>query len=159
MIPEPRKYTDLFGSPRTFSASGSTEAPAPPNPVGASSTLRSSCLEGPDGLEVLTHIPGDECFRRSWNDLVKEMECPEVFYTYEWAVAVQRAYAQFIRPLVFLLREHGALRGIAALASDSTGKQAFFLNATTADYCDFVSRPLDRDMFIRGVMRQLKNEG
>src|SRR5690349_14165994 len=88
-------------------------------------------------LEILTHIPADESLRASWNALVQQMSTPEVFYTYEWALAVQRSYAASLTPLIFLLREGGALAGVAVLATDSTGKDTFFLNAATADYCDF----------------------
>ncbi len=30
-------------------------------------------------------IPEDEGLRRQWNELVLQMERPEIFYTYEWA--------------------------------------------------------------------------
>jgi CelD/BcsL family acetyltransferase involved in cellulose biosynthesis len=83
------------------------------------------------------------------------MEQPQVFYTYEWAVAVQRAYSGSLEPLIVLCYEEGQLRGIAALATDRH-KRAFFLASSTADYCDFVSEPEFRECFLRLVLAEVR---
>ncbi len=45
-------------------------------------------------LRIVMHreIPDDPTLRRQWNELLGQMEQPQVFYTYEWALAVDRAY-------------------------------------------------------------------
>lgn len=84
------------------------------------------------------------------------MERPEVFYTYEWAVAVQTAYHGSLKALLFLGYEGEVLVGVAPLAADSQGRDVSFLTATTADYCDFLTHPRMRDEFVGAVFAELK---
>jgi CelD/BcsL family acetyltransferase involved in cellulose biosynthesis len=108
---------------------------------------------------LLREIPEDDDLRRQWNALAESVEQTQVFYTYEWALAVQRAYGETLRPLVVLAyREDGTLCGIAALATESAGR-ASFLCATTGDYCDFLSSTDDRVAFVGAVMGELEKEG
>src|SRR5581483_20488 len=95
------------------------------------------------GLRVIVsrEVPADDGLRASWNSLLDEMENAQVFYTYEWAIAVQRAYAPILKPLIFLFYEEDKLVGVAPLATFLSGRRAFFLTATTADYCDILSNP------------------
>src|SRR5260370_18255553 len=118
-----------------------------------------SCERGSDGMSemrVVLHgeIPEGEEFPREWNGLVEAMEQPEVFYTWEWAAAVARVYGASRRPLLFAAYREERLAGVAALAEDANGEISF-LTATTADYCDFVSAPGDREELIGLVMREL----
>jgi CelD/BcsL family acetyltransferase involved in cellulose biosynthesis len=94
--------------------------------------------------------------RRQWNDLVLQMEPPEIFYTYEWACAVQAAYRESVHPLLFLGYENDNLVAVAALATDATEKAVRFLAGTTADYCDFVCDPKGRTGFVAAVLAKLK---
>ena len=55
-----------------------------------------------------------------------EMECPEVFYTFEWALAVSRAYRDSITPLLILAYEQDSLVGVAALATDEAQSRDVF---------------------------------
>jgi CelD/BcsL family acetyltransferase involved in cellulose biosynthesis len=109
-------------------------------------------------LRLILHyeIPDDDTLARQWNELVQSMECPEVFYTYEWALAVSRAYHSSVQPLLMLAYEQGALVGAVALAFDTAHQQATFLASTTADYCDFVSHPHRRSEFIDLVFSELR---
>ena len=50
-------------------------------------------------LVVLTEIPEDAELRQQWNALVDRVDRPQVFYTYEWSLAVQRAYSSTLHPL------------------------------------------------------------
>jgi CelD/BcsL family acetyltransferase involved in cellulose biosynthesis len=50
------------------------------------------------------------------------------------------------------------LAGIAAFAGNAEG-EVCFLSATTADYCDFISTPADREELIELVMRELRGMG
>ena len=77
--------------------------------------------------------------RQRWNDLAVQMERPKVFYTCEWALAVQSAYQASLQPLLFLGYDGDDLVGVACLAADPTEQNVSFLNATTADYCEFLS--------------------
>jgi len=81
---------------------------------------------------------------------------PEVFYTYEWACAVQAAYRESLHPLLFLGYEADELVGVVSLATDEAGRVASFLAGTTADYCDFVSGRKERAEFVAGVLSKLK---
>jgi CelD/BcsL family acetyltransferase involved in cellulose biosynthesis len=107
---------------------------------------------------VLEEIPEDPDLRRAWNELALRMEPPEVFYTYEWAIAVQRAYREYLAPLVFLAYENEALVGLVAFARQKTRmREIAFLTANTADYCDFLSAPGRRQEFAEAVLSELKN--
>jgi len=113
-------------------------------------------------LQLILHreIPEDDgALRRQWNELVFQMESPEVFYTYEWALAVQRAYSSSMLPLMMLAYERDSLVGVAALATGVTRESAFFLAASTADYCDFVCSPGRRNEFIQVVLAELRKLG
>jgi CelD/BcsL family acetyltransferase involved in cellulose biosynthesis len=106
---------------------------------------------------VLQEIPDDAELRRSWNELAEKMERPEVFYTYDWAVACQRAYGRIQSLLVFLGYEGELLVAVGSLAIQNTEPEAAgFLTGTTSDYCDFLSEPGWRREFIEAVFGELK---
>ncbi|MGH9497280.1 MAG: hypothetical protein ACRD3B_19950, partial [Candidatus Sulfotelmatobacter sp.] len=70
-------------------------------------------------LVVLNEIPEDPALRAQWNALALQMERPQVFYTYEWSLSVQRAYQATLHPLIFLAYDNGeSLIGVAAVAAD-----------------------------------------
>jgi CelD/BcsL family acetyltransferase involved in cellulose biosynthesis len=100
-------------------------------------------------------IPDESSLRRQWNDLVLQMERPEVFYTCEWALAMQSAYQSSLTPLLFLGYEGEDLIGAASLATDSAKESIGFLAATTADYCEVVTHPHQRAQFIDAVFAEL----
>jgi CelD/BcsL family acetyltransferase involved in cellulose biosynthesis len=109
-------------------------------------------------LVVLQEIPEDAELRRRWNELVQHVEDPQVFYTNEWAFAVQYAFAKSLKPLLFLGYEGESLAGIVALAEQpDKSHTAVFLTSTTADYCDFLSEPGQRDEFVAAVLAELKS--
>jgi CelD/BcsL family acetyltransferase involved in cellulose biosynthesis len=106
-------------------------------------------------IVVDTRIPEDSNLRRQWNDVVLRMERPEVFYTWEWALAMQAAYQASLTPLLFLGYDGDDLIGVASLATDAAEKKVSFLAGTTADYCEFVSEPSRRAEFVDGVFAEL----
>ena len=111
-------------------------------------------------IVLLKEVPEDENLRGQWNVLVEQGEQPQIFHTYEWALAVQRAYHATLRPFLFLAYdEREVLCGVAALAADLAGKEISFLCATTGDYCDFVSPAEMRPEFVRAVFAELKQQG
>ncbi len=88
------------------------------------------------------------------------MENPQVFYSYEWALAAYRAYPGNLPPLLFLAYGgDDSLIGVAALAGDSSGHRASFLCATTGDYCDFVSSRDNRAELLASVLAELRKLG
>ena len=108
---------------------------------------------------VLEEIPEDPGLRQSWNELALRMERPEVFYTYEWAIAVQRAYGDSLTPFILLAYEGESLVGVVAFAGKKTGDgDLVFLTSNTADYCDFLSEPGRRHEFVEAVFRELKRQ-
>jgi CelD/BcsL family acetyltransferase involved in cellulose biosynthesis len=100
-------------------------------------------------------IPEDPKLHREWNDLARQMERPEVFYTWEWALAVQSAYQASLKPLLFLGYEGDHLVGVASLATDLAGQNVSFLAATTGDYCEFLTQPQQRGQFVDAVFAEL----
>ena len=111
-------------------------------------------------LVLLREIPEDENLRHQWNALVARVDQSQVFYTYEWSLAVQRAYHATLPTLLFLAYDEGdALCGIAALAADVGGSHVSFLCATTGDYCDFLSMPEHKPAFVRGGPRGVEETG
>jgi CelD/BcsL family acetyltransferase involved in cellulose biosynthesis len=107
-------------------------------------------------LVLHREIPQDKILAGQWNDLVRQMECPEVFYTYEWSLAVSCAYRDSITPLLMLAYDEDSLVGVAALATDKTQSKTFFLAGATADYCDFVSSPELRQELVECVLSELR---
>ncbi len=109
-------------------------------------------------LRIILHTktPDDSVLQRQWNLLARQTERPEVFYTCEWALAMQAAYEASLKPLLFTGYDGDELVAVACLATDSTGKIASFLCANTADYCEFVSAPQWRAEFIDGVFAELQ---
>ena len=88
------------------------------------------------------------------------MERPEVFYTYEWALAASRAFADTLRPLVLLAHGSDRLRGVAALATaGETCETVSFLASNTADYCDILSSPDQRAAVLRALFDELGRLG
>ncbi len=108
-------------------------------------------------LRIVVHreIPEDPKLLRQWNDVALQMERPEVFYTCEWALAVQSSYQAFLKPLLFLGYEGDDLVGVASLATDAAEETVSFLAATTADYCEFLTEPLRRTEFVHAVFAGL----
>jgi hypothetical protein len=110
-------------------------------------------------LALLNEIPEDASLRQQWNALVMRVDRPQVFYTYEWALAVQRAYRATLHPMLFLAYdEEESLCGVAALATDAEGSRVSFLCATTGDYCDFLSLPEHKTAFVQGVLAELRKQ-
>ena len=111
-------------------------------------------------LTVLEGIPEDASLRGAWNELALKVDRPQVFYTFDWSMAVQLAYRATLHPLVFLsFDSEGGLRGVVALATHGDASQASFLCANTGDYCDFLSLPDDKPAFVVDVMSELRKRG
>lgn len=107
-------------------------------------------------MHVILHseIPEDPELHRQWNAVALQAERPQVFYTYEWAIAVQAAYHGSLKPLLVLGYEGDDLVGVASLATDPAGKHITFLAANTADYCDFLTAPQQRGEFVDAVLAE-----
>lgn len=106
---------------------------------------------------ILESIPEDKETILAWNNLVFQMELPEVFYTQQWAWAASRAFSDRFSPLTLLFHEAGQLCGVAAMARDrGRPDQAFFLGASTADYCDIVSAPEKRQAVVAALFSEMK---
>ena len=100
-------------------------------------------------------IPEDPELHRQWNAIALQTERPEVFYTSEWALAVQSAYRASLKPLLFLGYDGEALVGVVALATDPAEENISFLSANTADYCEFLSSPALRADFVEAVFAEI----
>src|SRR5258708_20460331 len=83
------------------------------------------------------------------------MDQRDVFYTCEWAIAMQSAYKASLPTLLFLGYEGDDLVGVASLAMDVAEENVTFLAATTADYCDGLTHPRRRDEFVDAVFAEL----
>src|SRR5215467_149526 len=111
-------------------------------------------------MQIVVHweVPDNPNLGRQWNALVRRMGCPQVFYTYEWAIAVSRTCVGEQRPLLICGYENEELVGVAALALDSK-RRAYFLGAVTADYCDFIVSPVHRKEFLQDAFSELRTMG
>jgi CelD/BcsL family acetyltransferase involved in cellulose biosynthesis len=108
-------------------------------------------------VTVMEKVPEDPEIILAWNDLVFRMERPEVFFTHQWALAASRSFSDTLCPLTFLVYESGRLNGVAAIAVNrESPAAAFFLTASTADYCDVVSAPETREAVLAAVLREMK---
>ncbi len=108
-------------------------------------------------LHIVSHrnIPEDSSLHRRWNELALQVEQPEVFYTSEWALAMQSAYRTSLKPLLLLGYDGEDVVGVASLATDATERNITFLAANTGDYCEFLSHPSRRAEFVDGVFAEL----
>jgi CelD/BcsL family acetyltransferase involved in cellulose biosynthesis len=106
-------------------------------------------------IEQRNKIPEDAELHRQWNSIVLQTSQPQVFYTCEWALAMQASYAAFVTPLLLLGYDGDELVGVASLATDRAGKKISFLAGSTADYCDFPAWPAWQDQFIEAVFAQV----
>ena len=108
-------------------------------------------------MRIVLHrgVPDDPELHRQWNSLVLQMERQEVFYTYEWALAIQTGFRATLKPFLLLGYDVDALVGVAPLAADSDEENVGFLAATTGDYCDFLSAPQRRAEFVAAVFADL----
>src|SRR5690242_8675397 len=95
-------------------------------------------------------------FREQWNTLVQKVEQPQVFHSYEWAEAVAHAYGESLNPLILAGYREEHLVGAVALAHDSASGHVSFLAGSTADYCDFISAPEDREQFVVLALQELR---
>src|SRR5580700_1176584 len=111
-------------------------------------------------VTVLKEIPEDPDLSEAWNTLVLAMDNPEVFFTYQWALAASRGFQSRLSPLLFLMYDSGQLAGVVALAVDPNAPRvAFFLTSSTADYCDIVSAPANRKAVLLALLQEFKNLG
>jgi CelD/BcsL family acetyltransferase involved in cellulose biosynthesis len=109
-------------------------------------------------LTWTSELSEQSALREQWDALVLQTEKPEVFYTWEWAAAVAQSYRATLEPWIATAHEGKDLVGVVALARSST-KEAVFLAGTTADYCDFVSRPAIRQEFVDKVLHDVHQAG
>ncbi|MFY9741116.1 MAG: GNAT family N-acetyltransferase [Candidatus Sulfotelmatobacter sp.] len=126
------------------------------------SPLQASGPENPKSVRVivLRKIPDDPDLSEAWNALVLAMDNPEVFFTYEWALAASCSFQNRLSPLLFLVRDSEQLIGVAALAIDPSAQEtAFFLTSSTADYCDIVSAPANRKAVLQALLTEIKKLG
>jgi CelD/BcsL family acetyltransferase involved in cellulose biosynthesis len=111
-------------------------------------------------VTVLEKIPEETEITLAWNNLVLEMERPEVFFTQQWALAASRAFSDIRCPLTFLVYEGDLLSGVAAMALDKQPSSTVsFITSTTADYCDIVSKPETRIAVLSAVLSEMKKRG
>jgi CelD/BcsL family acetyltransferase involved in cellulose biosynthesis len=114
----------------------------------------------PVRVTVLKEIPEDPDLSAAWNTLVLAMDNPEVFLTYQWALAASRGFQNRLTPLLFLMYEYDQLAGVVALAIDPNApRAAFFLTSSTADYCDIVSAPANRRAVILALLEEIQKLG
>jgi CelD/BcsL family acetyltransferase involved in cellulose biosynthesis len=90
---------------------------------------------------------------------VLQMERPEVFYTWEWAFAMQTAYGDQLKPLLICAYEGRELVGLASLATRDCDSDVSFLAATTSDYCEILSRSDRRQGFVDAMLKELRVQG
>ena len=110
-------------------------------------------------VTVLKEIPEDPDLSEAWNTLVLAMDNPEVFFTYQWALAAGRGFREHLTPLLFLMHDSDQLVGVVALAIDPKApRAAFFLTSSTADYCDIVSTPANRKTVLLALLEEIRKQ-
>ena len=69
---------------------------------------------------------------------------------------MEAAYRDVLTPWLLLLYENEELKGVAALATQPEQTSASWLSGNTADYCDFLSDPSDREAMLNAVFSELR---
>lgn len=111
-------------------------------------------------VSILKEIPEDPDLSEAWNTLVLSMDTPEVFFTYQWALAASRGFQDRLSPLLVLIYDANELVGVAALAVEpKRPRTAFFLTSSTADYCDVVSAPTNRRAVLVALLKEIRKHG
>ena len=108
---------------------------------------------------VLNEIPRDDKLAQQWDELVFQMEQPEVFYTYEWALAASHSLGASAKPLLMLVYETSLIGVTALVIPSETGNRVHFLGEKTADYCDLISKPAERPKVVEAVFQELRRLG
>jgi len=109
---------------------------------------------------VWNEVPRDAEVGTQWNALATRMEEPHVFFTHEWMLAAAEAFTPRVRPMIVGLYRGTALVGVAALATrPGQESSAFFLGASTADYCDVVSDVAEREAVVGETLAELARRG
>ena len=109
-------------------------------------------------LRIVLHreIPEDPELHCQWNSIAQQTERPEVFYTCEWALAMQSSYRASLKPLLILGYEGDDLVAVASLATDIAGNKVSFLAGTTGDYCDvLLAHPQQRAEFVNALFVEI----
>ncbi len=109
-------------------------------------------------LVVQKEISNDEDLREAWRTLLQKVDQPQVFYTYEWAASVARAF-NGSNPLLITAWDESEMVGVVALDADYSKGQIAFLAGTTADYCDFICVEKYRKEFIGKVLDHIESTG
>ena len=86
---------------------------------------------------MLREIPNDTGLRAGWNALVNKTDEPQVFYTWEWARAVEIAYHSELQPWLAIWREDDEVIGLVALGPGPTGQAVFSRQARQATTATF----------------------
>jgi CelD/BcsL family acetyltransferase involved in cellulose biosynthesis len=129
------------------------------HPYAVSYSLGNESLN-PVHVTVLKEIPEDPNLSEAWNTLVLAMDHPEVFFTYQWALAASRGFQGHLSTLLFLMHDSEQLTGVVALATDpKSPRAAFFLTSSTADYCDIVSTPANRRAVLVALLEEIEKLG
>ncbi len=111
-------------------------------------------------VTVLKEVPQDADLSEAWNNLVLGMENPEVFFTYQWALAASRGFQGTLSTLLFLVYDFERLAGVGALAVNPRApRAAFFLTSNSADYCDIVSAPGERAAVLVALLEEIQELG
>ena len=111
-------------------------------------------------MRIIVHreIPADQQLRDQWNALVRQMELPQVFYTWEWAMAVA-AGLRLVAEAIALTSLRRRLLGGSGCAGhrdrQCAEKDAVFLAGNTADYCDFICDPRRNPEVVEAVFAEL----
>ena len=100
-------------------------------------------------------IPEEPTLLARWNQIAEQTERSEIFFTHQWSAAVASSYQEKLEPLFVLGYNGETLQAVAPLAIDSSTGVAQFLNANTADYCDFLSSSDLRSEFVGAVFSEL----
>lgn len=106
-------------------------------------------------IAIARSIPEDPSLLARWNEIAEQAERSEIFFTHQWSAAAASSYQEKLEPLFVLGYAGEILQAVAPLAIDSSQGTVQFLNANTADYCDFISSPDTRTEFVAAVFSEL----
>jgi CelD/BcsL family acetyltransferase involved in cellulose biosynthesis len=114
---------------------------------------------------LVADLPSFEALRGEWNDLVENMEKPEIFYLWEWNFHYFRRFREGDRLLIIVIRDAASDRiaGIAPFRIRKAGRFIKVVESIVVDLADYrnilVHRAHHRGAVIRAVFDFLHEHG
>jgi len=109
-------------------------------------------------ISVETSLDAFEALRTEWNELADRMDCPELFYRWEWAWLCHKHLRSGSELLILLLREKGRLVALAPLCvvtRKALGMSARVVETIVTGHADYANLLVCASQHRRRIVRAI----